>query len=154
MKDPAIRSLDSTDAGFNDETLERIGGALPNGTSSLAVTTSKDFIEAVRDANSDQDTMTLAQQIADGISGSLEAGQDTLVALMLSEAGVAATKVVSSPEAIAVFGIGATAEGVAAGAVVATDEGIAAAEMTAVPLDDDSDAADASDDSEGDSDNA
>jgi uncharacterized membrane protein len=151
-----------SDAGFNNETLERIGGALPNGTSALAVTTSKDFIESVRDENTDEDTMTLAQQIADGISGSLEAGQDTLVAMVLSEAGVAATKVVSSPEAVAVFGIGATADGVAAGGVVATDDGVAAAQVTAVPADDDTDAADASDgssadasdDSGSDSDNA
>ncbi len=65
-----------SDAGFNNETLNKIGGALPNSTSALAVTTSKGFVESVRDEASDQDTLTLAQDIADEISGNLNAGQD------------------------------------------------------------------------------
>ena len=135
------------DAGFDNETLERIGGALPSGTSALAVTTSKDFIEAVRDAATTEETMTMAQDIADGISASLNAGQDTLVALVLTEEGVAATKVVSAPDAVAVFGIAATEGAVTAGGVVATDEGVAAAQATAVAVDDDSDQGDDSDSS-------
>lgn len=127
-----------SDAGFNNDTLERIGGALPNGTSALAVTTSKDFIESVREADG-EDAMTMAQQIADGITGSLNAGQDVLMALVLSETGVAATKVVSSPDAVAVFGIAADDTGATAAAVVATDEGVAAAGAVAVADDEDSD---------------
>ena len=105
-----------SDAGFNNETLERIGGALPNGTSALAVTTSKDFVEQVRDAETDQDALTMAQDIADEISSNLNAGQDVLMAMVLTEDGVAATKVVSSDDAVAVFGITATDQGAAAGA--------------------------------------
>lgn len=138
-----------SDAGFNNETLEKIGGALPNSTSAMAVTTSKDFVEAVRDQQTDQDTMTLAQDIADEISGNLNAGQDFLIALVLTEDGVAATKVAASDEAVAVFGIAATEGAVTAGGVVATDDGVAAAQATAVAVDDDSDT---SDDSGGDSD--
>ena len=127
-----------SDAGFNNDTLEKIGGALPNGTSALAVTTSKDFIEAVRDQATDQETLTMAQDIADEISGNLNAGQDVLMVMILSEAGVAARKVVASDEGLAVFGITATAEGVAAGGAVATDQGVAAAGVAAVPAGDDS----------------
>jgi uncharacterized membrane protein len=134
-----------SDAGFNNETLERIGGALPAGTSALAVTTSSDFVEAVRDAASDEETMTMAQEIADGISSTLNAGQDAMVALVLTEEGVAATKVVSGPDSLAVFGIAATEGAVTAGGVVATDEGVVAAQATAVAVDDDSDGDDDSD---------
>jgi len=126
-----------SDAGFNNETLEKIGGALPNSTSAIAVTTSKDFVESVRDAATDEDTLTLAQDIADEISGNLNAGQDVLMALVLTEDGVAATKVVASDDAVAVFGMAATADGAAAGAVVATDDGVAAVGAAAVPVADD-----------------
>jgi uncharacterized membrane protein len=143
-----------SDAGFNNETLERIGGALPNSTSALAVTTSKDFVEQVRDAATDEDTLTMAQDIADEISGNLNAGQDVLMAMVLTEDGVAATKVVSSPDAVAVFGMAATDEGATAGAVVATDQGAAAVSATAVPVaddtDDDTSGDDSSDDDSGD----
>lgn len=140
-----------SDAGFNNETLERIGGALPAGTSALAVTTSKEFVELVRDAQTDQEALTLAQHIADGISGNLNAGQDMIMALVLTEEGVTATKVVSAPDAVAVFGITAGEEGVTAGEVVVTDEGMAAAGATAVPVADDSDS-DGDSDYDGDSD--
>lgn len=96
------------DAGFNDESLERIGSALPPGTSALVVTTNQDFVESVRAAAAEERTLTLAQEIADQISESLNAGEDMLMALVLTEQGVAATKVVSGPDSIAVFGITAT----------------------------------------------
>ncbi len=128
-----------SDAGFNNETLERIGGALPAGTSALGVTTSKYFVESVREAATDEETLTMAQDIADEISGNLNAGQDLLLALVITEDAVAATKVVAGPDAVAVFGIAVSEEGVVAGAVVATDEGVAAVEAVAVPVADDSD---------------
>ncbi|MGI9623574.1 MAG: DUF1269 domain-containing protein [Acidimicrobiales bacterium] len=93
------------DAGFNDESLERIGGALPAGTSALAVTTTQDFVAAVQQGSTDEETLTLAQNIADEISGSLGAGKDMLMALVLTEGGISATKVVSGPDSLAVFGI-------------------------------------------------
>jgi len=138
-----------SDAGFNNETLERIGGALPNSTSALAVTTSKDFVETVRDQQTESDALTMAQDIADEITGNLNAGQDVLMAMALTEDGVAATKVVSSDDAVAVFGITATGEGAAAGAVVATDDGVAAAGAVAAPVADDSDSSADSDSTSG-----
>ena len=102
------------------------GGALPAGTSALGVTTSKYFVESVREAATDEDTLTLAQDIADEISGNLNAGQDLLMALVITEDAVAATKVVAGPDAVAIFGLAATDEGVFAGAAVATDGGVAA----------------------------
>lgn len=131
-----------SDAGFNNETLERIGGALPAGTSALAVTTSKAFVEAVRDEAGDDNIATAAEEIANGIKSSLEAGQDTLVAMVLTEEGVAATKIVASDEAVAIFGIAATEGAATAGGVVATADGIAAGQTTVVAVDDDADAGD------------
>jgi uncharacterized membrane protein len=55
----------------------------------------------------------------------LEARQDVLYSLVITEKGVAASQVISSPTALAVFGIAATEEGVVAGRVVATGEGAA-----------------------------
>ena len=134
-----------SDAGFNNETLEKIGGALPNSTSALAVTTSKDFIESVRSQATDADTLTMAQAIADEISSNLNAGQDVLMALVLTEDGVAATRVVVTDDAVAVFGMAATDEGAVAGAVVATDEGVAAATAVVEPIADDSESSGDSD---------
>jgi hypothetical protein len=51
--------------------------------------------------------------------------QDILLGLVVTEAGVAATQVISSPTAVAVFGINADAEGATAGGAVATPEGMA-----------------------------
>ncbi len=128
------------DAGFDNDTLEEIGGALPAGTSALGVTTSQDFVESVRAAATDEQTLTMARDIADEISGNLNAGQDVLMALVITEDAVAATKVVAGPDAVAVFGIAASEDGVAAGAVVATDGGVAAVEAAAVPVGDVSEA--------------
>jgi uncharacterized membrane protein len=115
-----------SDAGFNNETLNKIGGALQNDTSALAVTTSKDFVESVRDEASDDDTLIMAQDIAAAISSSLDAGQDVLMAVVVTENGVAARKVVVTDDAVAVFGMAATNDGAVAGGMVATDEAAAA----------------------------
>ncbi len=128
-----------SDAGFNNETLEKIGGALPNSTSALAVTTSKDFVESVRSQATEEDALTMAQDIADEISDNLKAGQDVLMALVLTEDGVAATKVVATDDAVAVFGMAGTDEGVVAGAVLVTGEGVAAVGAAAMPVADESD---------------
>jgi uncharacterized membrane protein len=128
-----------SDAGFNNETLNKIGGALLNNTSALAVTTSKDFVETVRSQATDDDTLTMAQDISAAISSSLNAGQDVLMALVVTENGVAARKVVATDDAVAVFGMAATNDGAVAGGVVATDEGAAAAGAAAVPVAENSD---------------
>lgn len=138
-----------SDTGFDNKTLARIGGALPDSTSALVATTSKDFVEAVREAASDEDTLTFAQDIASEIRHNLNAGQDVLMALALTEDGVAASKVVSSPDTLAVFGIAATEDGAAAGAVVASSDGVAATGATATPIEDDPESAEELD-SEGD----
>ena len=122
------------DAGFDKDTLEEIGGALPSGTSALAVTTSKDFVEAVRKEAAEGETLTLAKDIAAQINGHLNMRQDVLMAMVLTEEGVAATKVVSAPDEVAIFGIAASEEGVATGVAVATPEGAAAIGVVATPV--------------------
>jgi uncharacterized membrane protein len=123
------------DAGFDNKTLKEIGGALPAGTSALAVTTSQDFVEEVRKQAPEEETTSLAKDIAAQIYDSLSARKDVLMAMVLTERGVAASKVVSSPEEVAVFGIAGTEEGVVARAGIATPEGAAVVDAAAVPVD-------------------
>ena len=66
-----------------------------------------------------------AKEIAENIRQNLEARQDVLYSMVITEKGVAASQVVSSPTALAVFGIAATGEGVVAGQAVVTGEGAA-----------------------------
>jgi len=124
------------DAGFDDESLGELGGALPSGASALVVTTSQDFVEAVRERAAAGETLTLARDIAAHVEDHLGAGQDVLLAMALTEAGVAARKVVSSPDELAVFGIAAGEGGVVARAGVVTDEGAAVVDAAAVPTED------------------
>jgi uncharacterized membrane protein len=113
------------DAGFDNDSLKEIGAALPSGTSALAATTSKEFVEAVRKQAPEGQTLTMAGEIAAEFSERLNARQDVLMAMVLTEDGVAASKVVSSPSEVAVFGIAATEDGVVAGQAVATEAGAA-----------------------------
>lgn len=136
------------DAGFDNKTLEEIGGALPAGTSALLATTSQDFVEAVRKQETDADRMTLARDIASEINAQLNARQDVLMAMVITEEGVAATKVVSSPSEVDVFGIVATEEGVAATAGVITADGAVVVEAVATPEDAPADDAAPADDSD------
>jgi uncharacterized membrane protein len=124
------------DAGFDNDSLKEIGAALPAGTSALAVTTSKDFVEEVRKQAPDEETLTLAKDIATQINDSLSARKDVLMAMVLTEAGVAASKVVSSPEEVAAFGIVASEGGVVARAGVATEGGAVVVDAAAVPEED------------------
>lgn len=125
------------DAGFDNDSIKEIGGALIPGTSALLVTTSKDFVEQVRKQASG-DTLTVAQDIASQLSDSLNAGQDILLALAITEDGVAATQVVSSGDEIAAFGIATDGVSVAATAVAADADGnVAAVDAVATPVDDD-----------------
>jgi uncharacterized membrane protein len=122
------------DAGFDQHSLKEIGAALPAGTSALAVTTSQDFVEAVRKEATDEDTISLARDIADQIGASLSARKDLLMAMVVTEAGVAASKVVSSPDEVAVFGIAASEAGVVATVGVANETGAAVVDAAAVPV--------------------
>ncbi len=113
------------DAGFGKDSLKEIGGALPDGTSALAATTSKDFVEAVRKQADEGQRLTVASDIAAEINARLSARQDVLLSMVLTEEGVAASEVVSSPSEVAVFGIAISEEGVIAGHAVVTAEGVA-----------------------------
>lgn len=140
------------DAGFDNESLSELGGALPAGTSALVVTTSQDFVEAVREQAVAGENLTLARDIAAQVEDHLSARQDVLLAMALTEAGVAAGKVVSSPEELAVFGVAAAEGGVVARAGVVTDEGAAVVDAAAVATeeaDDDETGADAGEEGRG-----
>lgn len=124
------------DTGFDQESLERLGAALPAGTSALVVTTSQGFVEAVRDQASDGENLTMATQIAGVVHEHLAAREDVLLAMVLTEDGVTASKVVSSPEQLAVFNISASDDAAAAEAAVVTEDGAAGVAGIAVAADD------------------
>ena len=113
------------DAGFDNDSLKEIGSALLPGTSALVATTSVDFVKAVRKAAPKEDRLTTAKDLASAIREALELRKDVLLGMVITEEGVAATKVVSSPTDVAIFGIAATEAGVVAGGAVATAEGVA-----------------------------
>ena len=113
------------DAGFDNDSLKEIGAALVPGSSAVAATTSQLFVEEVRRQAQEGATLSLAAEIAADIRANLQARQDVLYSLLLTEKGVAARKVVSSPQVLAVFGVAATDEGVVAGQAVVTEEGAA-----------------------------
>ena len=121
------------DSGFDQASLREISGVLPPGTSALVVTTSREVAEAVRREVDRQERLTLAKDIAAEVSEHLEADQDVLLAMVVTEASIAATKVVSSPTELAVFGIAGTEAGVVARAGLVTPEGAAAVEAVATP---------------------
>jgi uncharacterized membrane protein len=125
-----------TDGGFDQDSLKQLGAALPPGSSALVVTTSQDFVEAVREQATKEETLTLAAEISSEISASLSARQDVLMAMVLSEAGVAAAKVVSSPAELAAFGIVVDESGVAARAGVSNAAGTTVVDAVATPEDD------------------
>jgi uncharacterized membrane protein len=113
------------DAGFSNDSLKEIGAALVPGSSAVAATTSKMFVEEVRRQAEAGETLSVAQEIAADIRQNLELRQDVLYSLVITETGVAMNQVVSSPTAVAVFGIAATGDTVVAGQAVATAEGVA-----------------------------
>jgi uncharacterized membrane protein len=113
------------DSGFSNESLKEIGAALPPGTSAIVATTSQEFVEAVREQAQEGATLSMAHEIGADIRANLEARQDVLYSLVITEKGVAAKKVVASPTAVAVFGIAADESAVVAGKAVVTAEGVA-----------------------------
>jgi uncharacterized membrane protein len=119
------------DSGFDNKSLKEIGAALMPGTSALAATTSQAFVEAVRKQVPEADTLSMARELATAIQDRLRARQDTLIGLLITEEGIAATQIVSSPSELAVFGIAATEDAAAVGGAVATDEGVVAGSASA-----------------------
>lgn len=110
------------DAGFDNDSLKEIGAALTPGSSAVAATTSQAFVEEVRKQAQQGENVAAAQDFAKVIRENLELRQDALYSLVITEEGIAASQVVSSPTAVAVFGIAATEEGVVAGAAAATPD--------------------------------
>jgi hypothetical protein len=113
------------DAGFDNDTLKEIGGSLLPGSSALVATTSQLFVEEARRQAEVGETLSGAREIAADIRGNLELRQDVLYSLAITEEGVGATRVISSPTALAVFGVAATEEGAVAAQAVVTPEGVA-----------------------------
>jgi uncharacterized membrane protein len=91
------------DSGFQDESLQELGSALLPGTSAIAVTTSKTFLEGARQQARKGETLSLARDLASGIRDNLKAGQEVVYSLVITEAGIAANKLAISDEVKALF---------------------------------------------------
>lgn len=114
-----------TDGGFSHDSLKEIGNALLPGTSAIAATTSKKFVEVVRRETPKEQTISTARELAAEIHARLTAREDVLLGLVITEEGIAATQVISSPTMVEIFDIAATEDGAAADHVVATEQGVA-----------------------------
>jgi len=125
------------DSGFSNEGLKELGSALVPGSSAIVATTSKKFVEEVRKAATEGQNLSFAKDISEGIRARLEARQDVLYTMVLTEEGVGAAEIVSSPGMLAVFGIAATEDEVVAGGAVVTDEGAAGFVVDATVEDED-----------------
>lgn len=93
------------DAGFDDDSLKAIGGALPPGAGAVVATTSAEAVERIRDKTPRSVLLASARDIAAKIEARLESGADTLMTLVISENGLSAAEVVSTPDELAMFGI-------------------------------------------------
>lgn len=111
------------DAGFDQASLREVGSVLPEGTSALVITTSTEVADAVRLESDREELLTLAKDIAAEVRLHLEAHEDVLLAMVVTEASITATNVVSSPTELAVFGIAGTEAGAVARARVVAPEG-------------------------------
>lgn len=121
-----------SDAGFDNKSLKELGAALPEDSSALVVTTSTAFVEAVRSESTDEETMATAQEISAMIRDHLAAEEDVVMAVVVTEEGVTAKKVVSGADELAVFGIAATEGAVDVRAAVADEGGVTYTEVAAV----------------------
>ena len=119
------------DSGFSNESLKELGSALAPGSSAIVATTSKKFVEEVRKEATEGETLAFAKDISADIQAHQQAREDVLYTMVLTEEGIGAAKVVSSPSLLAVFGIAATDDEVVAGGAVATDAGAAGFVMDA-----------------------
>lgn len=93
------------DVGFDDESLEAIGGALPPGSAAVVATTSAEAVKAIREGTPSSELLSQARDIAMRIQTRLEQGEDLLMTLAVSDDSVSAMEVVSSASELAVFGI-------------------------------------------------
>jgi uncharacterized membrane protein len=116
------------DAGFDDASLKQIGTALKPGTSALTAVTSHAFLKAMRDNVAEADARAAVQQLADGISEQLAAGNDVGYGLAITEEGVSVVALAADDQHAQVLGVVSTEEGVAGAAAVVTEEGVAVEE--------------------------
>lgn len=113
------------DAGFKDDSLNRIGVALKPGTSALAMITSDDFLKAVHQQVGDEELQEFVTHLAAEISRLLEAGKNMALGLILAEDGLAIREIAADEQSTEVVGAVITSDAVVAGAAVITDEGAA-----------------------------
>ena len=109
------------DAGFKDESLEQLGVALRPGTSAIALTTSVEFLHAVRKQASDAKIRTTVADLSAQLVAGLDKGKNIALGLTLSADGLAITEVASKEMYTEVVSIIAAKDGVIGDPVIAKE---------------------------------
>ncbi len=138
------------DAGYSDKSLKTIGGGLLPGTSAVIAITSGEFLHAVRKEVPESETLAFSRELASDIHDSLQAGQDVVYGLAITENALGMTRIAADDESASVFFVAADADTAVVGAAVATDEDAEGVVVVAT----DEEAPDAPADDSGDSDAA
>lgn len=113
------------DAGFRDESIDTVGGALVPGSSAVAVITSDAFLKAVQQAVPAAELDQAVANLAARVSERLNAGMDLAIGLILTPDGLGIKEVAVGEDQAEVTGAVITDEAVALGVAVATPEGVA-----------------------------
>lgn len=113
------------DAGFRNESLQTVGGALKPGTSAVAAITSTDFLKAIQQQVPRADLDAAVANLANNVSTRLADNMNLAIGLILTPDGLAVKEVAANAERTEVIGAVITDDAVAVGAAVATAEGVA-----------------------------
>lgn len=113
------------DAGFRNESLQTVGGALKPGTSAVAAITSTDFLKAIQQQVPRADLDAAVANLANNVATRLADNMNLAIGLVLTPDGLAVKEVAANAERTEVIGAVITDDVVAVGAAVATAEGVA-----------------------------
>jgi len=108
------------DAGFRDESLQKVGLALRPGTSAVAAITDGIFLQSLQEQVSIEDIRTIVSNLAGEISYRLNEGKSVALGIILAETGLAFKELAVDENSAEVVGLVITNDAVVAGAAVAT----------------------------------
>jgi uncharacterized membrane protein len=108
------------DAGFRDESLQKVGLALRPGTSAVVAITDEIFLRSLQEQVSIEDIRTIVSNLAGEISYRLNEGKSVALGIILAETGLAFKELAVDENSAEVVGLAITNDAVIAGVAVAT----------------------------------
>ena len=106
------------DAGFSDDSLNKLGTALTPGTSAVVTISNKDFLKDVHKEHKEEEVRAIVEKLAEEISAGLNAGRDVARSLIITEEGVILQDVDADHDTMQVMAAGISEAGLV---VVETD---------------------------------